>query len=287
MPDAQTVLACDLGGTWLRVAEVTRDGAILWDDRKPTVREFERDMELVLEMAQRRTGSVAAAAVACPGPLDWHTGEVIKAANLNWVNQFPGKPLEEELGVPVAVENDADCAALAEWRYGAGRDSQLEVFYGVGTGVGAGVVEEGHIFHGVFDPEFGHQILAPNSERVCTAGHRGCLEALISGRALESAYGSIREVPEEVWTETVPLHLGQALANATLFLSPDAIVVGGGVLDHRPELLPPATRTMMVMLNDFVTPPRVLLSELGPEMGVLGAAAAAWNLVGSPMGGGS
>ncbi len=275
----ETVLACDFGGTWLRVAEVDRDGKVLWDARAATAHDYDHDMELVLDLAQRRSPNIVAAGIACPGPLDWHTGEVLKAANLNWFKQFPGKFLQEGLGVVTVVENDADCAALAEWRYGAGRESGLQVFYGIGTGVGAGVVTDGHIFHGSFDPEFGHQILEPACDRVCTAGHRGCLEALISGRALETAYGSIDDVPDVEWQDTVPRYLGQALANAVLFLSPDAIVVGGGVMDHRPDLLPPAVRVMDAMLHDFVTLPRVVPSELGPEMGILGAAAAAWNLL--------
>jgi glucokinase len=275
---AETVLGFDIGGTWLRVAEVDRLGKIVWEDRVAPVREYSADMALVKKMIERRSPDVVAAAFACPGPLDFRTGQVLRAANLNWLNVYPGRHIEQALGVPVIVENDADCAALAEAVYGAGRQSNVLVYYGLGTGVGAGVVVEKGIFHGAFDPEFGHQILEPGIERYCSAGHKGCLEALISGSGLEKAFGSIEAVPDEQWQDVVPHYLGQALANATLFISPDTILLGGGVIDHRPDIVPPAIREMDVMLHDFVVPPRVLTSEFGREVGVLGAAAAAWQL---------
>jgi fructokinase len=180
--------------------------------------------------------------------------------------------------VPIVVENDADCAALAEGTYGAGKHSALFVYYGLGTGVGSGVIDNGRIFHGAFDPEFGHQIVEPRLDRYCTAGHRGCLESLISGGALECAFGSIDDVPDEQWNEVIPHYLGQALANATLFLSPDRIVIGGGVVDHRPDIVPPAIRVMEEMLHGFMVPPGVATSQFGREVGILGAAAAAWQL---------
>lgn len=275
---AETVLAFDFGGTWLKVAEAQRDGTVLWDDRVSPIRDYPRDMELVAGLVERRSSDVVAAAVASPGPVDSRTGEVGRAANLNWLKVFPGRELSHMLEVPVAVENDADCAALAEAVYGVGKGSTLLVFYIVGTGVGSGVVQEGRIFHGTLDPEFGHQILEPAMDRYCTAGHRGCLESLISGGALERAFGSIETVPKEQWEDVVPHYLGQAFANAALFLSPDMIVVGGGVVDHRPEIVPPAVVEMKRMLHNFVTPPRVVTSELGREVGVMGAAAAAWRL---------
>lgn len=275
---AETVLAFDIGGTWLKVAEVDRGGAVLWDDRCPPAGSYAGDMDLLKRMILRRSDGVVAAAFACPGPLDFRTGEVLKAANLNWLNVFPGKDLSDTLHVPVVVENDADCAALAEVVYGSAKETRLLVYYGLGTGVGSGVVEAGSIFHGAFDPEFGHQILEPALDRYCTAGHRGCLESLISGGVLERQFGSIESVPDEQWEEVIPHYLGQALTNATLFLSPDIIVVGGGVVDHRPDIVPPAIREMEVMLHGFVVPPRILSSELGREVGILGAAAAAWQV---------
>lgn len=278
----ETVLAFDFGGTWLKVAEVDGEGSIMWEDRVRPVREYRQDLQLVRKVIERRTSDVVAGGVASPGPLDFHTGEVLRAANLNWLHEFPGRDLGETLDVPVAVENDADCAALAESAYGAGRDALMLVFYGIGTGVGSGVIESGNILHGAFDPEFGHQILEPGSDRICTANHRGCLESLISGSGLERAFGSIQRVPDEEWEEVIPHYLGQALANATLFLSPDVIVVGGGVVDHRPEIVPPAIRDMEIMLHDFVVPPRVVTSSFGREVGILGAAAAAWKLYRKP-----
>jgi predicted NBD/HSP70 family sugar kinase len=97
-------------------------------------------------------------------------------------------------------------------------------------------------------------------------------------RALERAFGSIDAVPDEQWSDVIPHYFGQALANATLFLSPDRIVVGGGVVDHRPDIVSPAIREMEMMLHGFVVPPLVATSEFGREVGILGAAAAAWQL---------
>src|SRR5579884_252718 len=274
----ETVIGFDFGGTWLRAAEVGRDGSILWDERRSPARDYPKDLEIVRGLVERRSDDVVAAAVASPGPLDFHTGEVMRAANLQWLNQFPGRDIGEMLGVPTVVENDADVAALAEATYGAGRDADVLVYYGIGTGVGSGVVVNRAIFHGSLDPEFGHQILEPGSDRRCTAGHRGCLEALISGGSLVRVFGSVEAVPAEEWCEIVPHYLGQALANAALFLSPRVIVLGGGVIDHRLDIVPPAIREMEIMLEGFVPRPRVMISELGKEVGILGAAAAAWKI---------
>lgn len=279
---SESVLAFDIGGTWLKVAEVTRAGEVLWDDRMPPYRDYRQDMELIAGMIKRRSGDVVAAAFACPGPLDFRTGQVFRAANLNWSNVFPGELLKQTLGMPVVVENDADCAALAEAVYGSAQSSDMLVYYGLGTGVGAGVAQRRRIFHGAFDPEFGHQFLEPKFDRYCTAGHRGCLESLISGSGLERAFGTIAAVPDEQWTDVIPYYLGQAMANATLFLSPDTIAIGGGVVDHRPDIVRPAVEVMNTMLNGFVVPPRVLTSKLGREVGILGAAAAAWQLTQHP-----
>jgi glucokinase len=273
-----TVLALDLGGTWLKMAEVDRSGKVLWVERVAAARDYERDIDALRHMAERRSSAVAAAGIAAPGPLNCHTGEIILAENLNWHHVFPAHDLSDALNVPAIVENDADAAALGEWTYGAGRGSQVLVFYIIGTGVGSGVVEGGRIYHGAFDPEFGHQIVEADSPRTCLYGHHGCLEAMISGSALERAYGSIMAVPDEVWEEVIPRYLGQALANATLFLSPDTIVLGGGVVDHHREIVPPALREMHLMLNDFVAPPRIRISELGSAVGLLGAAALAWSI---------
>jgi predicted NBD/HSP70 family sugar kinase len=276
---AETVLACDFGGTWLKVAEVDRRGQILWSDRVATARDYARDMDLVLKLAEARTENVVAVGIASPGPIDFETGQIIKAANLNWVDVYPAGDLQQAWQLPMILENDADAAALAEWRFGQASQARLLVFYGIGTGVGSGIVADGVVFHGAFDPEFGHQLLDPGSDRVCTENHPGCLEALISGGALESRYGSIDRVPRAEWEDFVPHYLGMALANAALFVSPDVIVLGGGVIDNRPDVVPRAVREMEVLLHDFIKSPRVLVSQLGREIGTLGAAAAAWNLV--------
>lgn len=276
-PSEHTVLAFDIGGTWLRVAEVDPTGRVIWEERSPPARDYPRDLELLRNMVGRRTERVVAAAFACPGPLDFRTGQVLRAANLNWEDVYPGRDVEAILGIPVVVENDADCAALAEAVYGGASDSVLLVYYGIGTGVGSGVIASGCIFHGAFDPEFGHQIVDPELDRWCKAGHRGCLESLISGSGLERAFGSIQNVPDEQWKEVIPRYLGFALANATLFFSPDVIALGGGVIDHRPDIVPPAVAVMKKLLTTFVVPPRMVVSALGREVGILGAAAAAWN----------
>ena len=274
----ETVIAFDIGGTWLRVAEVNRLGQLLWEDRRAPAHDYAKDLEFLKTMVDRRSRNVVASAFACPGPLDFRTGEILKAANLDWEGVFPGKDLRDALGLPVSVENDADCAALAEATYGGARDCTLVVWYGLGTGVGAGVIENHRIYHGAFDPEFGHQIIAPELDVTCTSGHKGCLEALISGSGLERQFGSIDRVPDEQWNAVIPRYLGWAMANATLFLSPDAIVVGGGVVDHRPDIVPPAAKVMKEMVGEHFFTPKAYVSTLGRDVGLLGAAASAWQL---------
>src|SRR5579872_1460862 len=89
----ETVLAFDIGGTWLRVAEVERDGEFLWEDRVTPARDYPADLRILQDMVKRRSSRVSAAAFACPGPLDFRTGQVLRAANLNWTDVYPGRDL--------------------------------------------------------------------------------------------------------------------------------------------------------------------------------------------------
>ena len=289
MSEQGTVLAFDIGGTHLRAAEVAQDGRIVWDDEVDAVGDYPRDLELLRGLAKRGSAAVRAAGVACPGPMNRKTGEVLLAANLNWHDVPLKRDLERDLAIEVVMENDADCAALAQATYGDAKGATPLIWYGLGTGVGAGVVIDGAIFHGAFDPEFGHQIMDPSSDQMCSAGHHGCLESLVSGSALPGLMGrrfevefsrpldSLEEVPEAWWGEAVTSHLGCALANAALFFAPETIVLGATVIDKHPELVDLAAEEMLRLLHGFLEqPPRIVRSTL-ENFGVLGAAAAAWG----------
>src|SRR5437763_7503791 len=138
-------------------------------------------------MMLERTGSrLAAVGVGCGGPLDRRRGLILSPPNLPGWDEFPVVALlEERLGVPVLLDNDANAAALGEHRYGAGRGLRHLVYITISTGIGGGVIVRGELVHGVHDGagEVGHMTVLPEGP-ACGCGARGCLEALCSGTSI-------------------------------------------------------------------------------------------------------
>lgn len=189
----QCVIGVDLGGTKIYTALADKEGKILSEIKVPT--EAHRGKEHVIKLicdtvaeVQRQAGAageVLAVGIGAPGPLDARQGVIHFAPNLQWRDVPIKAILEKELNLPVAVDNDANLAALGEYVYGAGRGTQHMVYVTVSTGVGAGLILKGELYHGVgFGAgEIGHMIVDPGGPR-CGCGNYGCLEALASGTAM-------------------------------------------------------------------------------------------------------
>jgi predicted NBD/HSP70 family sugar kinase len=176
----------------------------------------------------------------------------------------------------VLLENDANCAALAEALHGAAAGLRHVVYYTVSTGIGSGVVHDRRLLVGRDDTEGGHQVLWPSwlgDAPPCGCGGSGCLEALASGSAIERRFGVRGESLHDAaaWDD-VGRWLGLAVVNATALHDPDAVVFGGGVCNAWDQFWPSMAATLSLHLR-LQRAPRVLRAALGEDRNLWGALA--------------
>ena len=304
-------IGVDVGGTKVAAGVVDEHGTILARTRRPTPSSTPADVEDVIAACVdelRGDHDVEAVGVGAAGFVDAERSRILVAPNLAWRDEPLRDAVSARIGLPVVVENDANAAAWAEHRFGAGRGEQHLVLVTVGTGIGGGIVVDGRLFrgrHGV-GAEFGHQQVVPGGRR-CGCGQSGCWEQYCSGRALlreareiadvRRAYGArllelgagrpegieAREVTQAA-SEGDPAALecfrvvggwlGQGLADLAAVLDPGAFVVGGGVADTGELLLGPARRTFAERLTATAHRPHadIRAAELGNDAGLVGAA---------------
>ncbi|MGN6563174.1 MAG: ROK family protein [Thermomicrobiales bacterium] len=278
---AGATVGIDIGGTWARVGRRGRDGALIVE-RAP-VPEQGTDLAALLVASVSRVApeGVARVGVSAPGPLDFAAGIVNKLNKPGW-RGYPLIPeLAQRLGAPVEMDNDANCAALGEWRAGAGQDARTLVYYTISTGVGTGVVIEGRIHRGAHDTEGGHQIVQPGGVP-CPCGSRGCLEAVASGTAIRARYGRAAEEIDDpaVWEEVAGF-LALAINNTAMLLCPEVVVIGGGVSTQGERLLAPLRRQCAELIR-MVPVPAIRLAGLGQDSGLIGALALAETITSAP-----
>lgn len=197
-----------------------------------------------------------------------------------------GPELSRQLGRPVHVDNDANLAALAEWRHGAGRGSRNMWMVTLGTGIGGGHVVNGEVQRGVngFAGEVGHMVVAADGPR-CTCGRNGCWEVFASGRGLamlaagesgESVFERARRGDTEAVAvvDSFARWVAVGLANLTNISDPDVIVVGGGVSTQAAAFMPRVRRWFGELLYSpgQRTHPELLVATLGDLAGAIGAA---------------
>ena len=223
-----------------------------------------------------------------PGSSDPMTG-LQRNSNTQCLNGMPlANDLAAALGVPVKLANDANCFALAEAKWGAGKGHNCVFGAILGTGVGGGVVVGGNVLEGPHNiaGEWGHNVLDPTGPE-CYCGKRGCVEQWISGPALEAFYaersGTLRDlktIAEHATTDPVAqatierliARLGQALAVVVNILDPNVIVLGGGV-GQVAAIYPNVLAAMQPYVFHPNVTTRIVPPELGPAAGVYGAAA--------------
>ena len=190
------IIGIDIGGTKIAAVLATTSGEILQRVSEATDAD-KRDSNAVLkrlaEMAREvvavgnaEHSEILGVGISCGGPLDNETGVILSPPNLPEWKSVPVKAfIEKALELPVRVENDANATALAEWRYGAGKGTKNLIFLTIGTGIGGGLILDGHLYRGTNNlaGEVGHQTILMNGP-LCGCGKRGCLEALASGPAI-------------------------------------------------------------------------------------------------------
>jgi len=267
----------DIGGTKLLAALAGADGGAGPAIRRPTPRMGDMAATLVEMLEEVSAGRpLEAIAAAVPGPFDRLTGELLNPPGLSgdWHRLNLGAPLHKRFACPVVLENDANCAALAEAILGAGRGAGLLVYFTVSTGVGSGIVRDGQLVITRGDTEGGHQVLWPERAGgpACDCGGAGCLEAIASGRAIARRFGRPAEEidDQEVWDE-VGEWLGIAVVNTVALLDCDRVVFGGGVADARWPRLEPAIAATVGRYLKLQPAPEIRLGELGKGRNLAGA----------------
>lgn len=242
---------------------------------------------------------------------NYYSGTIEFAPNLPWKGVIPLAALfEERLGVPAALTNDANAAAVGEMTYGAARGMKDFIMITLGTGVGSGIVINGQMVYGHdgFAGELGH-VTVRRDGRICGCGRKGCLEAYCSATGVartareilssQNDPSKLREIPadkitskdvydaavqgdeiaKEIFKSTGTL-LGEALANFVAFSSPEAIILFGGLAKSGSYIMSPIQKALDEnVLNIFKGKAKLLVSELkDSDAAVLGASALAWEL---------
>jgi glucokinase len=286
-------IGVDIGGTKVAGGVVDDAGRILADTRRPTpADDSDAALAAVVEVVEELRGGhdVAAVGVAAAGYVSADRTTMLFAPNLPWADVAVRDRVADAVGLPVDVENDANAAAWAEYRYGAGQGEADLVCLTVGTGIGAGIVLDGRLFRGRFGiaGEPGHLCAVPGG-LPCGCGNDGCLEQYASGTAL-ARYARERgdDRDGEALTEAaragetlavqafaaIGEWLGRGLADIATLLDPGLFVIGGGVANAGDLLLGPARASYLDHLSGAAHRPHadVRLAALGNNAGLVGAA---------------
>jgi glucokinase len=313
------VLGIDIGGTNLVVGSVAEDGSrIVAAASEPTHAEAgAKDvLERLVNLADRAIAAtrkevsgaeILGVGVGAPGPLDTKRGIVLLTPNLGWVNLPLRQIIHDRLGLPAALDNDANCAVLGEWWVGAARGARHAIGITIGTGIGGGLILEGKLYHGASDVagEIGHTTIDTEGRR-CKCGNYGCLEAYASGpnialRAVEEIEaGAVSRLPtlvggdlSKITAQTVyqaaqdgddlalevvndtARFLGVGIGNLLNVFNPEVVVVCGGVTAAGDHLFVPLRREIARRaFKPAVTACRIVPGELAGTAGVYGAAKA-------------
>ena len=286
-------IGVDLGGTKLLAGAVAPDGSVLTSTRRliggMTLDEL---LGTIVEAVRSLDVEADAVGFGIPSLIDLRTGVSVRCNHLPLDGVPFGAVVAERLGRPVAVDNDANCAALAEWRLGAARDASHVVLLTLGTGIGGGLVLGGALYRGAVGAgaELGHMPVdldGPPCFGDCTG--RGCLEALCSGSAIERDAGMpAEEVTRRAFAgdeaalallRDVGVKLGAGLAGLAMAFNPEVIVIGGGVMAAGELLLAPAREELARRALAPAGDVRVVAAALGPQAGMVGAALLAHETV--------
>lgn len=295
------IAAVDIGGTKIAAGLVDDQGNVLARDQVPTNPEagYRNAIDGVIRMlhaAEKSTGQkISGIGIGSTGPVYPLTGEIGDVNFFpNWNGENPVKDLERAFSVGVAIENDADAAALGEAGWGAGRNKTRLIYVTVGTGIGVGLIFDGKVYRGVdySHPEIGHYLIDPSGP-ACYCGFNGCWEAMATGPAMENwfAQNQLVGTPHKKTAKQIcdlarsgdPLavraverearYLGWGLANLVTLFVPDAIVLGGSVMKSA-DLFLDTARTTIASSCRFVPWERteLALASLGEDANLIGAA---------------
>jgi fructokinase len=291
----QHYAAIEAGGTKFRVA-VACGRDIVADTTIPTTTPAET-LDATVEFLSG-WDDLTSAGIACFGPIDLDPGSPTYGSITNTPKEhWSGTPvlatIQQELGIPAAIDVDVGGAALGEWRWGAARGLQHFIYITVGTGLGAGLFVDGKVHHGMGHPEMGHIALerVPGDEYPghCPF-HCACLEGMAAGPAVEARWeapGAELGDRPEVW-DLEAMYLAQALRTFTYVAAPQRILLGGGVMQQI-GLIGLVRSKLVDQLNGYTThdllrgsvEDYVVAPAFGQDAGLIGAIALAMDAAGS------
>ena len=303
-------IGIDIGGTKIAGALVDESGSIVREMRVPTPANDVAALtaavaNIINELAAGQ--EVVGAGIAAAGFIDADQSHIVYAPNLSWRNEPFKANLEKLISIPVLLENDANAAGWAEYRYGAGVGTKHMVMLTIGTGVGGAVIADSRMLRGGFGiaGELGHIRLVPNG-KLCGCGQHGCLESYGSGSALlksarelvasgdpkgarlaqlernagqltgNEVYQAIREQDPGALELLAELGswIGQAIGSLVAVLDPEMVVIGGGVSAAGDLLLDPIREAFLEHLpaRGFRPELKIVAAEFVNDAGVVGAA---------------
>ena len=312
-------IGIDIGGTNTKFGIVDHRGDILYrgviaTNKNDTVEPYLDDLEQALTPAIQEVGGIKAIkgiGIGAPNG-NFYTGTIEYAPNLPWKGIIPlAKMVQDKFGVPAALTNDANAAAVGEMMYGSAKGMKDFIMITLGTGVGSGIVANGELIlgHDGFAGELGHTIIVPGGREHWSTGHRGSLEAYASATGVAMTATEFIEqrtepsllrdyakedidsrivyecalqgdkIAKEVYAFTGKV-LGEALANFVMFSSPEAIILFGG-LTKAGDLIMKPTRLHMEknLLPIFQNKVKLIFSELREaDAAILGASALVWEM---------
>lgn len=301
-------IGIDLGGTHMSAAIMKGDCIIFKKQCATRVSdgagEIVRDMaELLLSILQKsKIGNqeISKIGIGSPGYIDSKNGIVIDSANLHFTKVPVASMLKNYIDRPIRLGNDADCAALAEYRFYRGKGYKTLVMITIGTGIGSGVIVNGKVYKGSGDAgsELGHMLFKSNGV-LCTCGRKGCWEAYASASALirrtkkaiarhpETAMANFPEVDgktafqaakenDPVAKQLVKAYLhdvADGLVNAVNIFRPDIMVIGGGISHEGAYILQPIQKFVDKYSSGsrLLVPPRIKLAHFENDAGIIGA----------------
>lgn len=306
------IAGIDIGGTKIALALAAPNCEIVCRATVPTLVEqgaariFDRMLARLEEMREQQNAQISKIGVGCAGPLDLKRGVAVSPPNLPGWNDFPiVQTIRERFGAPVVLDNDANVAALAEQRFGAGKNLQNLIYITVSTGIGGGVIADNRLLHGLTGNagEVGHIVVMPGGVE-CGCGARGCLEAVCSGTGiarrfrarietgaksvLTEKFENISQITakhiaeaaaandclaSEIWDETV-FYLARGVGNIIVMFEPEAVILGGGVAQTGDLLFKPLRELVKNQIKIFSTENiKILPAGLGADSGIYGALA--------------
>lgn len=298
------IISADIGGTQMRAAVFSVDGDTQIRQKKIATKgkdtPLQRLFNLIIEIC-RPGENIRAIAIAAPGPVDPKLGIIMRAPNIpEWVDFPLARLIQEKFSAPVFLGNDANLAALGEWRFGAGQGHHNLVYITISTGIGGGVILDDRLVLGErgLAAELGHVTVDPNGP-LCGCGHRGHIEAISSGTGIAhyvaeqiaagrfsilNSAGTLTardislaaEKGDELCQEALGRaghYLGIAIANYLHIFNPSIVILGGGVSASGPLLFDPLHKSLResVFAPGYLDGFSLKKAALGDDVGLLGA----------------